>query len=87
MIDEGAVELVIDADLDLFETVQNIEFGQRDPIDPGGLHGLPHKHGVEPATAPPPPRIGAEFMATIADQLAGLIGEFGRKGPPPTRVV
>src|SRR3546814_6378673 len=66
--------------LDLLEAVENVELGQRDALDAGQLGSLAHHHRVEPAAAPLPARDHAELAAARAQQLAGGIGQLGRKG-------
>ena len=51
VVDLPAVQTVADADLDLFQRIQNVELGQGDAVDAAGPHGLAHQHGVEPAAA------------------------------------
>src|SRR3546814_2918323 len=71
---------VCSSDLDLLEAVENVELGQRDALDAGQLGSLAHHHRVEPAAAPLPARDHAELAAARAQQLAGGIGQLGRKG-------
>ncbi len=61
------------------KAVENIELGQGDAVDARGLDRLPRQHGVEPAAAPAPAGVGAEFAPAIADRVADLVVEFGRK--------
>src|SRR6266699_5983798 len=73
MVDFLAVQGIAGADLDRIEAIENVELGQRQPVDAAGPHGLAHQHRVEPAAAPRAAGIGAEFAATLADPAAGLV--------------
>src|SRR3984893_747907 len=86
--DALAVEMIADADLDLRETVKNIELRQSNPIYARGFYRLAHEHRVEPAATPAPPRVGPEFMPPVAHPLANGIVELGRERPAadPRRV-
>src|SRR5712691_6029085 len=88
MVDFLAVQGVAGADLDRIEAIENVELGQRQPVDAAGPHGLAHQHRVEPAAAPRAAGIGAEFAATLADPAAGLVVLFGREWslPHPRRI-
>src|SRR5262249_37777878 len=76
-----AVELVADADLELRETVEHVELGERDAVDAAHLDGLAHERGVEPAATALAPRHGAELAAALADPLADLVVQLGRERP------
>ena len=69
IVDFPPVQAIADANLDLVEAVEDIELGQRQPVDAAGAHRLAHQHRVEPAAAPRPPGDRAEFAAALADQL------------------
>src|SRR6185312_14461723 len=79
MVDFFAVQPIAGADLDRSEAIENIELGQREPVNSTSAHGLPHQHGVEPAAAPLAPGIDAELPAAAADLLADLVLQLGRK--------
>src|SRR5438045_2277480 len=79
MVDFLSVQPVTGADLDGVETIQNIELGQRQPVDAAGPHGLAHQHGIEPADAPLASSIDPELLAAAANLLADLVMQFGRK--------
>ena len=81
IVDLLAVETIMRGDLDLVEAVENVELGQRDAVDAGGLDALARQHRVEPAAAARTPGVGAEFVAALADQPAGFVVEFGGKRP------
>src|SRR6266850_2473304 len=88
MVDFLAVQGIAGADLDRIEAIENVELGQRQPVDAAGPHGLAHQHRVEPAAAPRAAGIGAEFAAALADPAAGLVVLFGRERalPDPRRI-
>src|SRR5438477_4075140 len=73
MVDFLSVQPVTGADLDGVETIQNIELGQRQPVDAAGPHGLAHQHGIEPADAPLASSIDPELLAAAANLLADLV--------------
>src|SRR5467141_2954346 len=73
MVDFLAVQGVAGADLDRIEAIENVELGQRQPVDAAGPHGLAHQHRVEPADAPLAAGIGAELAAALADLAANLV--------------
>src|SRR5262249_47964208 len=81
IVDFAAVGAITDTNLDLVEAVEDVELGQRQPIDAAGADGLAHQYGVEPAAAAPASGHRAEFAATVADQLADGILLFGRERP------
>src|SRR5258705_5811769 len=83
MVDFLAVQGIAGADLDRIEAIENVELGQRQPVDAAGPHRLAHQHGVEPAAAPLAPGIGAELAAALADPAAGLVVLFGRERALP----
>src|ERR1700738_2212884 len=68
--DALAIEMIADADLDLLETVKNIELRQGNTVYPRGFYRLAHEHRVEPAATPAPPRVGSEFTPPVAHPLA-----------------
>src|ERR1700761_4974111 len=88
MVDFFAVEQIPRANLDGFETIENIELGQRQAMDAAGPHGLAHQRRIEPAAAALASGVDTEFLAAPADLLANLIMQFGRKRalPDPGRV-
>ncbi len=61
MIDLLAVELVADTHFDRVETVENIELGECQTMNAAGAGRLAHQHGIEPAAAPLPAGVDAEF--------------------------
>ena len=73
------------ADLDLVEAVEDVELGERNPVDAGSPDALSHQNGVEPTAPARPPRTVAEFIAALADPAADVVVELGGEGPPPTR--
>ncbi len=89
MVDLLAVEHVADADLQLVETVEHIELGQRNAGDAVGRDRLAYKrrHRTSRSGACVPSR-RTEFMALLAKELADLesLSSVGN-GPSPTRVV
>src|SRR6267378_3379951 len=58
MVDFLAVQGIAGADLDRIEAIENVELGQRQPVD---------------AAAPLAPGIGAELAAALADLAANLV--------------
>ena len=52
------------------------------PSIPRYLDALPRQHGVEPAAAAGPARIGAEFIAALADPRPDLVMQLGRERSP-----
>src|SRR6185437_14805044 len=81
VIDLLAVELVTGADLNAVEAVENVEFGEREPVDAAGPHGLAHQRSIEPAATPLAPGIDAELAAAAPYLVTDLVQELGRKGP------
>src|SRR6202042_444494 len=81
IIDLLAVEPIADADLDLFEAVEDVELGQSEAANAAGAYGLAHQHRVEPAAAPWPAGDDAELLAALAERLADLVELLGRKRP------
>src|SRR5580698_3058406 len=77
IVDLLAVELVTDADLNLVESVEDIQLRQREAVDAAGPHRLAHQHCVEPPAAPRPSGHDAEFLAALAKRLADLVELFG----------
>src|SRR5690606_29865441 len=73
VIDFLAVQLVADADLQFFETVEDIELGQRYAGDSVRRDGLAHKSSVEPSAATLAARDGAELTPLLAQQLADFV--------------
>src|SRR5438270_12257244 len=73
VVDLLAVQPVGGADLDLLEAVEDVELGQRQPVDAAGAHRLAPQHRVEPAAS----------GAAAADLLADLVVELGRERPLP----
>src|SRR6185503_6893917 len=88
ILDFPPVEPVADAHLDLVEAVQDVELGQRQPIDSAGARRLPDQHRVEPAAAPRPPGHDAELAAALSEGAAYVIELFGweRALPHPRRI-
>jgi hypothetical protein len=79
---EGFVShLVSRANLDFIEAVENVELGERNPVDSTGGHGLTHQYGVKPAAAALSSRNRAEFRPGLSDAFSGFVSEFGRKWP------
>src|ERR1700740_31929 len=81
MVDLFAVEAIAGAHLDRIEAIENIELGQRKPIDAAGPDRLSHQRRVEPAAAPLASGVDPELPSPAADLLANLTVEFGRKRP------
>src|SRR5205807_2635168 len=79
IIDFTLVEAVTYANLDLIETVEDVELGQCQAVDAAGAHGLANQHGVEPPAAPAPARDGAELATAITEQLPDIVVLLGRK--------
>ena len=88
-VDPLAIELVVGADVDRLESVEDVELGQRDAVDARRLDRLAHQHRVEPAAAPPPARVDPVLVAAIADPLADLVvlarSGTGRRRPASCR--
>src|SRR5215469_15941345 len=80
MIQDFPVERIARADLDRVEAIQHIELGQRDAVYAAGDHRLTNENGIEPTAAALAPRDGAEFMASLAQLLAGGVFQFGWEG-------
>src|SRR6185295_18915442 len=72
---------IADADFYLVEPIENIELGQRQPIDAAGPRGLTHQHGIEPAAAPGAACHGAELAAALADTAPNFVLLLGRERP------
>src|SRR5436305_7973939 len=81
VLDFTAVETVADAHLDLVEAVQNIELGERQPIDSAGTRGLAAQPRIEPAAATWPPGHRAEFAPSLAKAASNLVVLFGGERP------
>src|SRR6516164_4932263 len=81
MVDLLAVQPVADADLDRVEAVENIELGQRQPVDAAGPDRLAHQHRVEPAAASLAPGVDTELPAPAADLFADLVVKLSRERP------
>ena len=79
IVDHFTAQFVTDADLERFERVEHIEFGQCDAGDARNRTALADQHGIEPPAAALASGHGAEFMAPLAQLLAGCIIQFGRK--------
>src|SRR5205085_10694651 len=81
MVDFLAVQPIAYANLDSLKTIEDIELGQRQPVDAAGPHGLAHQHRVEPAAAPLASGIDAELLAAAAALLPDPVMQFGRDRP------
>src|SRR5262249_58030462 len=81
VIDLPTIEAVSHTNLKFSQTVQDVELGQGQTIDPAGANGLPHEHRIEPAAAPRPPGDGAEFAPAFPDQAADIVCLLGREWP------
>ena len=79
IIDLAPIQSISDADLDLIETVQDVELGQRQALDAARSHRLAHQNRVEPAAASRPAGHDAEFLATLAERSADLVDLLGGK--------
>src|SRR5581483_10977679 len=80
VIDFFAVEPIADAYLDLVETIENVELGQRQAVYAAGANRLQHQHGIKPAATPRPPGNDTVFLAALAERLADLVELLGREG-------
>ena len=80
VVDHLTVEAIADTHLDLVETVEHVELGQRDAADAVDLHRLAHHHRVEPAAAAGPAGHRSEFLAPLAEGPADLVVELRREG-------
>ena len=72
--------LVTDADLDLVETVEDVEFGERDlgeRVQPRRLAG---HDGVEPADASTATGVGPELVPALDERLPDLAVDFRGEG-------
>src|SRR6476646_3848420 len=82
VIDLTAVKTITDANLDLVESVEDVQFCQRQTVNSACPHGLPDEHCVEPAAATRPPRDRTEFSTTLAERLPDRIVHLvGREWP------
>ena len=70
VVDALPFELVADTDLDGFETVEDIQFHQRDPVAPVEGAGVTDGHGVEPAAAAGAARRRAELVSLLSEPVA-----------------
>src|SRR5690606_2260473 len=75
-----AIDVVGDTDLYFTQTVEHVELGQRDAVDPACLYGLADQNGIEPAAAAPTPRHRAELSSTLAKPLPDLLLQFRWEG-------
>ena len=64
-----------------FGRAEHVELGQRDAVDAADFARLAHEASVKPAAASRPPCHRAELDPALADELAGLVLELGRKWP------
>src|SRR2546430_11811999 len=80
IIDLATIEAVSHTNLKFSQTIQDVELGQRQAVDPAGANALAHEHGIEPAAAPRPAGHGAEFAAALPDQAADIVGLLGGEG-------
>src|SRR6478735_5312047 len=69
VVDQLPAQLVAGADLELAESVEHVELGQRHAGHTRDRAALPHEHGVEPAAAALPTGDGAELVPTLAEAL------------------
>ena len=82
-----AVVVVGHADLEGLEGVEDVELGDGDLRQGVEPHGLADHHRIEPPGTPAPPRVGAELAAPLDQHVAKAVGQLGRNGPAPTRVM
>src|SRR5690606_13900620 len=80
IVEDLAAQPVSGANADQVEPVEDVELGQCDAGDARNGAALAHQNGVEPPTAALAPGDGAEFMAALAQFLAGRVVEFGWEG-------
>src|SRR4029079_5258829 len=89
IVDFTAIQPIADANLDLVETIEDVELGERKAVNSAGQHSLPHKHGVEPAAAAGGPGHAADLTAPrterFADAIVHLVG--GKRTEPDARRV
>src|SRR5450755_854710 len=83
VVDVPAIEPIPRAHLYRVETVENVELGQRQPVNATGPHRLSDENGVEPATTARAAGIGAELAAALANLPAGLVVLLGWERPLP----
>ena len=80
MLDPFSIQFVGDADLDLVELVEDVEFGDRKTIQAVHLNGIPADHTIKPAAASSPSGGGSEFSPPfgqlIVEAAAELCGEW-----------
>src|SRR5437763_4557535 len=81
VVDFGTVQAVSDANFDLLETVEDIEFGEGQPGDAAGTDGLPHQYGIEPAATARPPRDRSELAPALSQAGSDLVLLLGRERP------
>src|SRR6185503_164915 len=72
-----AVEPIAGADLDLGQTVEDVELRQAETRDAVREHRAPQQHGVEPAAAPRPARRRTELVADRTQSPADVVVELG----------
>ena len=72
-----AVQIIADADFQFLESVEHVQFGQRNAGHARYRKRLPHQHGVKPAAAALTPGDRAEFMTAFAKPLADIVVQFG----------
>src|SRR5262249_35194062 len=83
IVNDPTLEFVTGTDLYFRESIQNIKFGQRQPVNPTGADSLPHQDRVEPAAAARAPGDDTNLAAALADDSADLVVLLGRKRPRP----
>ena len=85
VVDLAPVQTITDANLDLVEPIENVQFCQGQAINTACPHGLPDKHSIEPAAAARPSRHRTELRATLAqrfpDRIVHLIGRETAPNP------
>ena len=79
MVNFHAVATIANANFQWIQTVQHVELGERDPVDPANLHRLAHHYRIKPAAAAASTGNRPEFVAAFAQNLSGFVILFGRK--------
>src|SRR3954468_9785227 len=80
-VGELAVDRVAGADLHRLDAIEDIELGDANAGDAVQLDRALERRGVEPAGAPRPTGGRPELLTALAQPLADVVGQLGRKWP------
>src|SRR5262249_7759137 len=81
IINLSPIQPISDTNLDLVETIEDIELGQRQTLNAAGAYRLPYQNRVEPTAASWSAGNDAEFLAAFAKRLTDFVDLLGRKRP------